>query len=105
MVAIYASIKEWINVPFIIRPFVKRGGDGTKQFADNSSAMCYPVGNVKLVTDTAGSEITSTTQLYVDGNVSIKVTDNVIFSGEERPVLRVASFYRDGVEDIKVVYL
>ena len=101
----YDSIKPWINVPFTIKPFLKYSGSGAKQFDVNVEAMCYPVGDNKLVTNENGSEVTSTTQLYVDGNIAIKITDNVVFAGEERPILRVAAYYRNGIPDIKVVYL
>jgi len=101
----YASLKDWINVPYVIKPFVKYSGAGTKQFGADITSLCYPVGDVKLVTNTDGSEVTSTTQLYVDGAESIKVTDNVFFAGEERPILRITEYYRDGSVDLKVVYL
>jgi hypothetical protein len=101
----YDSIKPWINVPFTIKPFLKYSGSGTKQFDNDVNALCYPVGDVKLVTDSTGSEVTSTTQLYVDGSTPIKVTDNILFTGDERPILRIAEYYRSGVVDIKVVYL
>lgn len=101
----YSSLKPWINVPFVIKPFLKYSGTGTKQFDTDVPSKCYPVGDVKLVTNESGSEVTSTTQLYVDGFESIKVTDNVVFAGEERPILRITDYYRNGKVDIKVVYL
>ena len=101
----YGSLKAWINVPYQFRPFIKRNGAGTKQYGDTIDSLCYPVGDVKLVTDSAGAEVVSTTQLYVPGTEAIKLLDAVIFNGEERPILRVNTFYRNGVEDIKVVYL
>lgn len=101
----YGSLKSWINVPYVIRPFVKYSGSGTKQFGTDINSFCYPVGDVKLVTDTYGAEITSTTQLYVDGSEPIRATDNVVFAGEERPIHRIVDYYRDGVPDVRVVYL
>lgn len=101
----YNSLKPWINVPYTIKPFLKYSGAGTKQFDVDITSKCYPVGDVKLVTDQTGSEVTSTTQLYLPGNEPIKVTDNVFFAGEERPILRITEYYRNGVVDIKVVYL
>lgn len=101
----YGSLAPWINVPYIIRPFLRYNGAGTKLFDTDIASKCYPVGDVKLVTDSNGSEKTSTTQLYVPGTEPIKVTDNVVFDGEERPVLRVTEYFRDGKPDIKVVYL
>lgn len=101
----FDSLKAWINVPYQIKPFIKRNGAGTKQYGETIDSMCYPVGDVKLVTDSAGAEVTSMTQLYVPGTEQIKVTDDVVFNGEERPILRITSYFRNGTEDIKVVYL
>lgn len=101
----YNSIKPWINVPFQIKPFISRSGSGAKQFGDTLDVLCYPESDVKIVTDENGAEVVSTTQLYVDGSVPIKVTDDVVFENETRPVHRVNSFYRNGTVDLKVVYL
>lgn len=101
----FESIKEWINVPFTLKPFEKRSGTGTKQFGADENLMCYPQCDNILVTNNDGAELTSSTQLYVDGAVSIKVTDNVVFEGTERPIKHIATYYRNGVPDIRVVYL
>ena len=101
----YESLKEWVNVPFKILPFTGRSGAGTKQFSAPVDSLCYPKEDVKLVVDDGGAEVVSTTQLYVDGTVDIKVTDDVIFEGTQKPIKRVGSFYRNGEVDIKVVYL
>ena len=101
----YDSLRPWMNVPFQIQPFIKRNGAGTKQFGDAIDAMCYPKADVTVVVDDSGAEVISTTQLYVDGDTSIKVTDNVTFEGVTRPIQRINSFYRNGVVDVRVVYL
>lgn len=101
----FASIKPWINVSYTIKPFIKRDGAGTKVFGDDIKSLCYPVCDVKLVTNTDGSEVTSTTQLYVPGTEVIKPTDEVVFNGETRPIQRITDYYRNGVVDIRVVYL
>ena len=62
----FTSIRPWITVPYTIKPFIKRTGTGTKQFDNDINSLCYPVDDVKLVTNEAGSEVTSTTQLYVE---------------------------------------
>lgn len=92
-------------MPYTIKPFIRYNGAGTKLFDADVASKCYPVGDVKAITDAAGSEVISTTQLYLPGNEPIKITDSVIFAGEERPVLRITDYYRNGVVDIKVVYL
>jgi hypothetical protein len=94
-----------MNVPYQLKPFIKRNGAGTKQFGEIIDGLCYPEADVKLVVDEAGAEVVSTTQLYVDGIAAIKVTDEIIFEGVTRPIQRINSFYRNGVADIKVVYL
>lgn len=101
----YDSIKPWINVPYQFKPFIKRNGAGTKLYGETVNSKCYPVCDVKLVTDNNGAEVVSTSQLYVPGTESIKVTDTVVFGNEERPIHRIASYFRNGIEDIKVVYL
>lgn len=101
----FNSVKSWIDVPYQYKPFIGRTGAGTKQYSEPVSSLCYPVGNVKLVTDTSGAEVTSTTQLYVPGTEAIKVTDSVIFNDEERPILRITDYYRNGQVDIRVVHL
>ena len=101
----YNSLKPWVNVPFQIKPFIKRDGAGNKVFAETIEALCYPEGRVVLVTEVSGATVSSTCQLHVDGSTNIKVTDNVVFEGTERPIQRINSYYRNGVVDMKVVYL
>lgn len=101
----YESLKPWINVPCQIKPFIKRTGTGDKVFGDAVNALCYPESDIKHIVDASGAEVVSTTQLYVDGTQEIKVTDEVIFEGATRAIQRINSFYRNGVVDIRVVYL
>lgn len=101
----YASLKPWVNVPYQIKPFIKRDGAGNKIFGDTIDSLCYPEGKVILVINVEGGTVTSTCQLYVDGSTDIKVTDNVVFEGVDRPIQRINSYYRNGVVDMKVVYL
>lgn len=101
----YASLKPWINVPFKLKPFVKRNGAGTKVFDADVSALCYPVSDVVNVVNKDGAEVTSSTQLYVEGTLAVAPMDEVIFENEQRPIQRINSFYRDGAVDLKVVYL
>lgn len=101
----YDSIKDWINVPYVIKNLSHYTGSGTKLFNPDVHSKCYPVGDVKLVTNVNGTEVISTTQLYVDGSEPIEVTDAVVFNGQERPVLRITDYYRNGVVDLRVVYL
>lgn len=101
----YASIKPWINVPYKYKSFIKYNGAGVKQFGDTVESLCYPTGDVRFVTDVEGKQVVSTGQLYVPGTEPIKVSDAIVFNGEERAILRITSYYRDGVEDIKVVYI
>ena len=101
----FKSLKDWMNFPFQYKPFIRYNGAGTAQYGDVVNVRCYPVGDLRVVTDVDGAEVTSTTQLYVDGSVQINVLDQVIFNTAARKIIRVNDFYRNGVVDIRVVYL
>lgn len=101
----YDSLKSWINVPYQYKKFLKYDGAGNKLFGDTKSSLCYPTGDVRFVTDVYGKQVVSTGQLFVPGTEAIQMSDVVIFNGLERAILRITSYYRNGIEDIKVVYL
>ena len=101
----YASIKKWCNVTVQRIPFIKRDGAGDKKFDEAVNMLVYPVSEVKVVKNKLGVETTSNTQLYVDGDTTISEYDEVIFEGTQREIIAIVTFYRDGVPDIKVVYL
>ena len=52
----YASLKEWINVPYQYRPFLKYNGAGVRQLGEPVDSICYPVGDTKFVTDVSGAQ-------------------------------------------------
>lgn len=101
----YDSLKPWINVPITIKPFAGRSATGDKLFGDSYDELCYPKGEVTIVRNWQGTEVVSHNNLYVDGSVNISKLDNVIFNGEDLPVQAISAFYRDGIPDIKVVYI
>lgn len=101
----YASLRTWMNVPYTILPFVKYSGAGTKVHGEPIHSLCYPTGDVRKILDASGSEVTSTATLYVPGTERILDTDTIVFEGKERSILRITNYYRNGVVDIKVVYL
>lgn len=101
----YQSIKEWINVPITVKPYIKRSATGDKVFGNSYELLCYPQGEVNIVRNWQGVEVVSHNHLYMDGNAAISKLDNVIFEGEELPVQAISTYYRDGKPDIKVVYV
>ena len=101
----YDSIKDWIDVPIKLMPFSKYDGMGDKEFGQTLNILCYPVGDIKVVSNELGVDVTSNTQLYIDGSQNISELDNVIFEGKERPIKAITTYYRNGIPDIKVVYL
>lgn len=101
----YDSLKEWMNLPAKIKPFVKRNGTGTKIYGEPFDIKCYAASKIQNVTDNTGAEVVSNTQLYVDGTENINVLDSVIFENSERSIKSIGTFYRNGKPDIKVVYL
>lgn len=101
----YGSLKSWVSLPAILKPYLKRTGTGTKLFKEPVDILCYAEGKVQVVTNNEGAEVTSSKQLYVDGATEVKELDNIIFENSERPVIAVGTFYRNGKADLKVVYL
>lgn len=101
----FSSIKPWINVPYQYKPFTKYSGSGTKMYDGVVDSFCYPSSDIKVVTDMNGVEVTSTGHLYVPGDEPIKYSDMVVFEGREREILRINTYYRKGVPDVKVVYI
>lgn len=101
----YESLKPWINVPVIVKPFAGRSATGDKLFGEPYNVLCYPQGEVNIVRNWQGVEVVSHNHLHVDGNEPITKLDSIVFEGEELPVQAISTFYRDGKPDIKVVYI
>lgn len=101
----YDSIKPWINVPVIIRPFTGRSGTGDRLFGEPHTELCYPVGEVNIVRNWQGVEVVSNSKLYMDGTVKVSEFDNILFEGKDRPVQAISNYYRDGKIDLRVVYV
>lgn len=100
----YNSLKSEVVVPYTLHSFVSKDGTGKKTFND-SSRMCYPAGDTKVITNKAGQEQVSTAQLYLDGTYNINDMDEVTFEDKRRPVLNVKTYYEKGIPSLKVVYL
>ena len=101
----FNSLKEWLDIPVVIKPYLKRTGTGTKEFGASRSELCYAEGEVKSITNKDGKEIKSMKQLYLDGKVTISELDNVVFEDRESEIVSIGYFYRNGLVDLKVVYL
>lgn len=101
----YESLKPWINVPVTVKPYKSRNATGGKVFGESYSVLCYPQGEVNIVRNWQGVEVVSHNHLYMDGSVQVTKLDHIIFEGEDLPVQAISSYYRNGVPDIKVVYV
>lgn len=101
----YDSVKSWINVPVTVKPYAGRGATGDKLFGTSRTELCYPQGEVNIVRNWQGVEVVSHNHLYMDGSVQVSKLDNIIFEGEDLPVQAISNYYRDGVVDIRVVYV
>lgn len=101
----YDSIKPWLNIPVTIKPFIGRSATGDKLFGEPREVLCYPQGKVSIVRNWQGVEVVSNNHLYMEGSVQITKLDNVIFEGEDLPVQAVANYYREGMIDLRVVYV
>lgn len=101
----YDSVKDWLDVPITIKPFLKRTATGDKEFGTPHDALCYPRGEVNIVRNWQGVEVVSHNHLHVEGDTEVSELDNVVFEGREYPVQAISAFYRNGKPDIKVVYI
>ena len=101
----YSSLREWMNVPITVKPYLRRSATGDKIFDESYTILCYPQGEVNIVRNWQGVEIVSHNHLYVDGSTKVTKLDNILFEGEELPVQAISTFYRNGKPDIKVVYI
>ena len=101
----YESLKPWLNVPVVVKPYVRRSATGDKIFGPSYEVMCYPQGEVNIVRNWQGVDVVSHNHLYIDGSIQITKLDNVVFEDEELPVQAISVYYRDGKPDIKVVYV
>lgn len=100
------SLKPWVNVPAQYKEFIRRSGTGDKLYGKTVKFLCYPSGKVQVVTDIKGAAVTSTAHLYVEGSLGIKITDTVIFEGQERDILSISTYYdTHGKPSCKVVYI
>ena len=101
----YDSLRPWMDVPVVIKPYKGRSATGDKLFGEQRTELCYPQGEVNIVRNWQGVEVVSHNHLYFDGSVDITKLDNVVFEGEDLPVQAISNFYRNGVIDIRVVYV
>jgi len=102
----FNSLRPWINVPITIKPFIRRDGVGSPIYKDEwIETKAYPKADAVSIANNVGIEIKSGVQLYVEGSTVVKEQDAIIFEENERVVRAVTAYYRDGVQDIKVVYL
>lgn len=101
----FKSLKAWMNLPATIKPYTGRSGTGSKTFGASRSILCYAEGEVKVIKNKDGKEVRSMKQLYVEGTDTVSELDNVIFEGSETEIQAIGYFYRNGIVDIKVVYV
>lgn len=101
----YDSLKSWMDLTAVRKPYIKRSGTGAKTFGEPVNMNCYAEGKVQVVTNKEGKEVVSNKILYIDGSTEIDELDNVIFEGRETEVKAIGYYYRNGQVDIKLVYL
>lgn len=105
VIILFNSLKAWVNIPAVVKPFEKRTGTGAKVFGEPVEIKCYPEGKVQVVTNKEGKEVVSNKILYVDGDTPVTELDNIVFEGRDTEVKAIGYYYRNGGIDIKLVYL
>ena len=105
MSTLYDSLKSWMDLTAVRKPYIKRSGTGAKSFGEPINMNCYAEGKVQVVTNKEGKEVVSNKVLYVDGLTEIDELDNIVFEGRETEIKAIGYYYRGGQVDIKLVYL
>lgn len=101
----FKSIKKWLNIPIQIKPFIKYAGDGDKEFDIPVDAYCYREDKFVKVVNSAGTEVISKIQLYIDGRHEIKAQDDIVLDSKTYIIQGMAVLYDKGVRDLWVVFL
>lgn len=102
----YKSLRKWLRVPIIIKPFIEVDGAGDKLYGAERSALCYAEDKVQIVVNREGTEVKSTTTLYVDGAEQLSEDDLIMYTGRDKPIKALASLYdTNGIRDIWMVYV
>jgi len=101
----YNSLKKWINVDLQIKPFLEVDGAGVAVYGESVYTKCYPEEKIVTITDKNGVEVVSNTQLYLSGTTEINELDKVVLNGKDTQIKSISLFYRNGLVDLKVIYL
>ena len=105
MVTLLKSVKSWCNLPARVRTFTGYDGTGKKTFNNPTNILVYAEGKMEVITNFDGKQVVSNTQLYMDGTIALQPLDEIIFEDVSRTIQHIGTFYRNGVADLKVVYL
>lgn len=108
MVALFDSLKPWLTCTVTIKPYTGVDAYATKTYGEPFEIKAYIVGNVEVVNDMTGREVTSTSQFYFDpADYTVGPDDKVIIEGREKDILSISTWYdgNTGEADIKQVFL
>lgn len=101
----YRSLKRWLSMTATRKPFAGMSNTGKRLFGSSSDFKCYAIEKATEVLGSNGEQVVSNHQVYVDGTVEFDLQDNIIFNGVDRPIKTITVYYRNGVADLKVLYL
>lgn len=101
----YKSVRKLLNIPVVVKPYVKFDGAGDKTYGPDKDEMCYVSSVLTTVTNFDGVEVTSNIQLYLDGMVVVKQHDDIILHGKRYTIKAIGTFYDKGKPDLLVVYM
>lgn len=105
----YKSLLSWCTHPIFIQRLTGRTVSGDKKAVQEIATSGYITEEVVIITDKAGNEYVSRTQLYVIPDQQILLSDFVSYETPKvfREVKKVSK-YRDGGDQtisLQVVYL
>lgn len=104
----FDSLKDWgSSVAITLYRFIKTNAAGDKEFSDAEIIRCYPVGEITVVKNTFGDEVTSTAHFYVEPSYGLTVEDKVTFENADKEIISIVTHYdgNDGQPSICTVYI
>lgn len=80
------GIKELLQIPIAICPFISRDGAGDAVYGDNIDTTCYAEETLKTVLNRTGKEVLSNITFYIDGADTIGYDDLMEYFGNKYPI-------------------
>ena len=102
-----ADFADWRDYIVTIAQYTGFDKYGEPSFGSGTSTACYIEMSPKLVRNSTGQEVVSSSRVYIVGDVTVTPLDKVTLPDSSNPpILRVDHFYNDKATlELSVIYL